>query len=114
MDKRQRIISENIRIERMKRHYTQEEFSEEIGISPNFLYRIEAGTSTMSLQTLLRIQEVLGVDGNAILGKAEVELDRPSYMDELLNLLSDCEDKEIALILETIKHLKASLRKIYV
>ncbi len=72
MDKREREISENIRTERLKQHYTQEEFSEEIGISTNFLYCIESGTSSMSLKTLLRIQEALGVDGNALLGEQRI------------------------------------------
>lgn len=113
MDKREREISENIRTERLKQHYTQEEFSEEIGISTNFLYRIEAGTASMSLKTLLRIQEALGVDGNTILGKTE-QSNIPEYFEEILHILSDCNEQETLVLIEILKHLKLTLKKIYV
>lgn len=112
MDKRELKISENIRIERLKQHYTQEEFSEEIGISTNFLYRIEAGTASMSLKTLLRIQEALGVDGNTLLGKAELP-NTPKYFEEILHILSDCNEQEILVLMESLRHLKITLEKTY-
>lgn len=113
MDKRERKISENIRIERLKQHYTQEEFSEEIGISTNFLYRIEAGTASMSLKTLLRIQEALGIDGNTLLGKSELS-STPKYFDEILHILSDCNEQETFVLMEILRYLKITLKKIYV
>lgn len=113
MDKRERIISENIRVKRIKQYYTQEEFSEEIGISTNFLYRIEASTARMSLPTLLRILAVLGVDANTLLGQVGDSYSPPKYLEEILQILLDCEEREIIVILENMKQLKKILRKVY-
>lgn len=108
MDRRERIISENIRAARIKHKLTQEEFSEEIGISTNFLYKIEAGTAHMSLQTLLRIQEVLNLDGNVLLGLKETSgVTVPG--NDLKQILPDCGKKEIESVLKLLDYIKRSL-----
>ena len=110
MKEREHIISDNIRLLRMKHHYTREEFSEEIGVSTNFLYRIEAGTAGMSLKTLLRILDVLGVDANTLLGTNVRGVDNPDYFEEVIRILSDCNDKETVVIVEVLKHLRLILK----
>lgn len=110
MAEREHVISDNIRLLRMKHHYTREEFSEEIGVSTNFLYRIEAGTAGMSLKTLLRILDVLEVDANTLFGTAAGRKEIPDYYEEVVHILSDCNDKETLVIVEMLKHLRLILK----
>lgn len=51
----------------MKAGYTQEAFSERIGIGTKSLSAIERGTVGVSLTTLLKICKVLSISGNSLL-----------------------------------------------
>lgn len=109
MTRRERIISENIRTARINHKLTQEEFSEEIGISTNFLYKIEAGTARMSLQTLLRIQEVLDLDGNVLLGVTENH-SATSDSNKDMTQIPDLNKEEVISILKFLDYMKAILK----
>ena len=61
------LVGNNIKRERTKAGYTQEKFSELIGIGTKSLSAIERGIVGVSLTTLLRICKVLSVSSNAIL-----------------------------------------------
>ena len=66
---RYRIMGLRIAYYRKKAGYTQEVFAEEIGRSLNFLAQVE-GTGTtrgISLETLFKICDVLGVQPGALL-----------------------------------------------
>ncbi|MGN1026518.1 MAG: helix-turn-helix domain-containing protein [Faecousia sp.] len=70
MNEKQKIdllVGSNIKRERIRAGYTQEAFSELIGIGPKSLSAIERGTVGVSLTTLLRICKVLSVSSNALL-----------------------------------------------
>lgn len=54
-------ISEKIKTERVKAGYTQEEFAERIGITPQHFSCIELGKSLPSLPVFLNIAEVLNL-----------------------------------------------------
>ena len=51
----------------MEAGYTQEAFSERIGIGTKSLSAIERGTVGVSLTTLLKICKVLSISGNSLL-----------------------------------------------
>ena len=61
------LVGNNIKRERIKAGYTQEKFSELIGIGTKSLSAIERGTVGVSLTTLLRICKVLSVSSNSLL-----------------------------------------------
>lgn len=61
------IVGQNIRREREKAGYTQERFSELIGIGPKSLSAIERGTVGVSLSLLLRITKLLAITTDSIL-----------------------------------------------
>lgn len=61
------IVGQNIKREREKAGYTQERFSELIGIGPKSLSAIERGTVGVSLSLLLRVAKLLGVTTDSIL-----------------------------------------------
>lgn len=61
------LVGSNIKRERIKAGYTQERFSERIGIGTKSLSAIERGTVGVSLTTLLRICRVLSISSNSLL-----------------------------------------------
>jgi len=61
------LVGSNIKRERMKAGYTQEAFSELIGVGPKSLSAIERGTVGVSLSTLLKICNVLSISSNSLL-----------------------------------------------
>lgn len=61
------LVGANIKRERTKAGYTQEKFSEMIGIGTKSLSAIERGTVGVSLTTLLRICKVLSISSNSLL-----------------------------------------------
>lgn len=61
------LIGSNIKRERQKAGYTQEQFSELIGIGSKSLSAIERGTVGISLSALVRICNALSVSPNSLL-----------------------------------------------
>ena len=61
------LIGNNIKRERAKAGYTQEEFSELIGIGTKSLSAAERGAVGVSLVTLLRICKVLSISSSTLL-----------------------------------------------
>lgn len=61
------IVGANIKREREKAGYTQDQFSEMLGIGSKSLSSVERGIVGVSLTTLLKICEILHVSANVIL-----------------------------------------------
>lgn len=60
-------VGANIKRERERAGYTQEKFSEMIGIGPKSLSAIERGTVGISLSTLMKVCKVLSVSSDVLL-----------------------------------------------
>lgn len=101
---------ENIKRIRISRGYTQQSFAEELGISPNHVYRIENAETRVSFPLFLKIKELLYVDGNTLLEKHRdaCKTDRHS-IEEIIRLLGKCGKKERTVIIRMIHHLHDSL-----
>ncbi len=88
------LVGTNIKREREKAGFTQDQFSELLGIGSKSLSSIERGVVGVSLTTLLRICDILHISANALLyGQA-----RKNDVDSIalqLNML-DAEQFEIA------------------
>ena len=61
------IVGQNIKAERERAGYTQEQFSELIGLGPKSLSAIERGVVGISLTSLQRICKVLSISSDTIL-----------------------------------------------
>ena len=61
------LVGANIKREREKAGYTQERFSEMVGIGTKSLSAIERGTVGVSLALLVRICNVLSISSNTLL-----------------------------------------------
>lgn len=60
-------IGGNIKRERIKAGYTQEKFSELIGMGTKSLSAVERGTVGVSLVTLMKICRILSISSNSLL-----------------------------------------------
>lgn len=80
------LIGNNIKRERTKAGYTQEEFSELIGIGTKSLSAVERGTVGVSLSTLIRICNVLSISSNSILFESSHKNDVQSITERLEQL----------------------------
>lgn len=80
------LVGNNIKRERIKAGYTQEKFSELIGIGTKSLSAVERGTVGVSLTTLLRICKVLSVSSNSLLFEESPKNDVQAITERLERL----------------------------
>lgn len=85
MDKE--IIGKRIRRQREQLSLIREEFSEKVGISPQFLAEIENGKKGMSAETLYKICDTFGISADYILlGRQSANGTPTPAMDMLCNI----------------------------
>ena len=80
------LVGNNIKRERLKAGYTQEKFSELVGIGTKSLSAIERGTVGVSLTTLLKIYKVLSISSNSLLFESTPKNDIQSITERLERL----------------------------
>lgn len=101
-------VGANIQWLREERHYTQEELSEKIGVTPNHLSAIERGVSGISIELLEKLCQVLEVTADHILfGRKAAEANG----EELINLLRSIDQgqTEIEKLRQAVNALTAQL-----
>lgn len=105
-----KAIGKRIKIARVRTEMTQERLSEIAGVSPTHLSNIEAGTTRVSLCTLINIANALKVTSDDLLCdniiKANVQFER-----DIALLFEDCDEYEIRLIKDIAAATKESLRR---
>lgn len=69
MDKKELLkqFGKNVKIERIKQDYTQEQFAEKLGVSTNYLACVENGRQNMSLGKILELAKAFNVDIEVLL-----------------------------------------------
>ena len=65
----QRIVGHNLRRYRMERGYSQEAFAEQMGVHRTYFSSLERGERNVTLQTLERLADFLGVDPRTLLDR---------------------------------------------
>lgn len=82
-------VGRNIQMLREERHYTQEELSEKLGITPNHLSAIERGVSGASLKLLESLCQALSTTADHILFGHPSAAAIPEEWIELLRSIHD-------------------------
>lgn len=80
------LVGNNIKRERLKAGYTQEKFSELVGIGTKSLSAIERGTVGVSLTTLLKICKILSISSNSLLFESTPKNDIQAITERLERL----------------------------
>ncbi|RIT48811.1 helix-turn-helix domain-containing protein [Mycobacteroides abscessus] len=63
----QRIVGKNLRAYRLERGYSQEAFADYMGVHRTYFGAVERGERNLTLKTLEKIAEFLGVDPRSLL-----------------------------------------------
>lgn len=98
----------------MKHNYSQDELAELLDVSANHIYRIEAGTSNISLKVLLKAREVFSVNANALIEERQRVDDVVMLTEEIAGVLEQCNEMETKIIIQTIHDLHRTLKKLHI
>ena len=104
-----KIIGKRIREVRKSKNLTQEKLSELAGIEPSNMSHIERAATKVSLPTLIKICNALGVTLDEVV---YTNLVKSSHVSNKLldELLEDCTADELNAIAEVVKTVKKVLR----
>lgn len=103
-------LGERIKNARTGLHLTQEKLAEIAGLSPSHLSNIETGTTRVSLNTVVRLANALGVSVDHLLADSVLQA-RPVLEGEVQVVLEDCDEYEIRVIAQIIAATKDALRR---
>ncbi len=99
-----KLIGKRIKTVRKQRGLTQEQLSQMVDISTNYLSNIETGFRTPKLETLIQIMNALECDANALLADvvdASTSEESGRISKELAELPAE-EQRRIMLLVETL------------
>lgn len=68
----QRRFGDAVRAERLRQKISQEELAHRSGVSTAYMSRIECGTNVVSLETIQKVANGLGVKGGELLLRADI------------------------------------------
>lgn len=90
-------LGKKIREKRVARGLTQEEFAEEISISPTFMSDIENGKRKLGLKTLYKTASVLNLSLDYLLDNrvSDIELNKNEHLKKISELLKDKDSRYI-------------------
>ncbi len=97
-----KFIGRQIRLRRMEQNISQEKFSELIDISPRHMCTIENGKSFPSIETLVKIADILHINLNEFFSLPESKDDNPLRI-EVMQLVQISDENDLQLIKEIIK-----------
>jgi len=66
-DKLLKVFGFNLKVERMKRGWTQAQFAEMLNVHEKHVCKIETGKQNITLKTLAKISNVLGATESSLL-----------------------------------------------
>ena len=104
-------LGQRISYLRGKKKYSQEKLSEEIGLTRESVTRIETGRQAASIETLIDIANALEVSADDLLVDS-LKYSSSTADTEIHKLLLDCNEIEEQILIDTVKHLKATLSRL--
>ena len=90
-------LGKKIREERIARGLTQENFAEQISISPTFMSDIENGKRKLGLKTLFKVASVLNLSLDYLLDNkvSNIELNKNEHLKKISDMIKDKDSKYI-------------------
>lgn len=100
------------RIRRFRKAYnlSQEQLAEKIGISVTHMSHIETGNTKLSLPVFVKIANVLSVQTDELLYDMP-PVNKTVMKQELTEILDSCSQRDLYIMIDVIKAVKASLDK---
>ncbi len=103
-------IGKRIRAARIKRGLTQEQIANKIGVTAQHISNIETGNSRVSLSALIGIAEILEVSADDLLCDTVLRT-VTVFQQEAQDILSECNEYEVRILVDILKAAQQSLRK---
>ncbi len=101
-------IGRNIRALRISRQMTQEQLADKLSLSISHVRNVESSNAKISLPTLIKLANIFDVSTDSIL--CESLNNRNRAMDCMyLESIRGCNERQLKIIIETIKTLKFEL-----
>lgn len=95
-------LGKRLKEERLKKNMTQEQLAELVNLSNVYISHVESGSAKPSLQTLINICNALAITPDFVLYDS-LHKSREYITDEIANLLKNCSEKNLHLIVRLIK-----------
>lgn len=101
-------IGKKIQLTRNDMNITQEKLAEIVGISTNYLSKVERGLNSPSAENFLKIVQALNLslEDFGIISHANI------HKSELLKIIYDCDNQNIEALLPVVKALLESFKTI--
>lgn len=96
------ILGARIRQERQKHNLTQERLAEKIDVSHAYIGQIERGERSLSLDTLVKLANQLGVTIDYLLSEA-IEIQDSHYINKITQVLLSRSLKDQLMVLELVE-----------
>lgn len=96
------LLGKRIREERLKLGFTQEKLAEQVDVTDSYIGQIERGERSLSLETLVKISNILGVTIDYLLGDS-VKIEDKELYAELLQILNKRSSGEKRMALDIVK-----------
>lgn len=103
-------IGQRIRKFRKAYNLTQEQLSEQVGISSNHLSHIETGNTKLSLPVLVKIANILSVQTDQLLNDIP-QSNKSNMKKEINDILDSCSPHDMHILIDVIRAVKISLDK---
>lgn len=103
-----KIIGRRVKESRIQKHMSQADLAERIDMSVTYISHIETAKKQASLESLVRIANVLGVTVDNLLNGNQAN-DLAEYKTELVQLLEGCSSCEKRIVYEIALAAKKSL-----
>ena len=103
-------IGKRIRVIRQKRDWSQEQLAEKIDISVTHMSHIETGNTKLSLPVLVKVANALEVSTDELLCDSLVS-SKQIYVNEIAELVENCNSTQVRIITDIVKAAKLSLDK---
>ena len=103
-------IGLRIKNERLRQNISQERLAEMAELSTTHTSHIETGNTKVSLPSLMKIANALKVSMDELLCDSIIK-EKDVFENDITREAKDCDEQEIRIIADTLKALKATLRK---
>lgn len=113
MDVDYKAIGKRIKIARIRKEITQDQIANITGLSNPHISNIETGSTKVSLPTLIKIANALGVSVDELLCDSVIH-SKEVFNHEISEVLSSCNDQEIRIVAEIVKATVSALRHVSV
>ena len=97
-----KLIGQRIKTKRKEKGFTQENIAEQLDISVSYISRIERGAVKISLETLVKISDVLNVSATFLLG-GSITTESNYLQNELSDITKHFNSDNMSLILDIAK-----------